>query len=195
MKSSIIFPLIVLASSLYAQDQSLPYYEIPTYPEAFTAGTVASRMIDGLGFRFYWATEGLRPEDLAYKPNEEARTSLETIAHIFSLTKIILNSTTKTANISGPSAKLPFAEMRKAVLQNLKAASEKLRVSSDDELKDFKIIFTAKNGATKEFPFWNQLNGPIADCLWHVGQVVSFRRSSGNPFSDKVEVLTGTIEK
>jgi hypothetical protein len=190
MKLLIIFLLMVLFSPLVAQDESLPYHELPAYPETFTAGTVASRMIDGLGFRFFWATDGLRPVDLSYRPNQEARTSLETIEHIYGLTTMILTATKQTANISGSNSKMPFAELRKAVLQNLKTASDKLRGSSDQQLKDFKIMF---NG--QEYPFWNQLNGPIADCLWHVGQVVSFRRSSGNPFSSKVEVFTGAVEK
>ena len=42
----------------------LPYYEIPDYPETYTAGSVAARMLDGLGFRYYWATEGLNEDDL-----------------------------------------------------------------------------------------------------------------------------------
>ncbi|MBL4904447.1 MAG: hypothetical protein JKZ00_00090, partial [Flavobacteriaceae bacterium] len=55
------------------------YYEIPPAPKEYTAGTVASRMVDGLGFRYYWATEGLTEKDLAFRPNSEARTTLETI--------------------------------------------------------------------------------------------------------------------
>lgn len=39
------------------------------------------------------------------------------------------------------------------------------------------------------------LNGPIADALWHVGQVVSFRRSSGNPFNSKVSVFSGKVRE
>ncbi len=190
MKSIIIVLSTILVSPLVAQDKSLPYFELPAYPETFTGGAVASRMVDGLGFRFYWATDGLRPADLSYRPNADARTSLETIEHIYGLSQMILSALKMTANSSGSNTKLTFAELRKAVLQNLKAASDKLRVSSDQDMKDFKISF---NG--QEYPFWNQLNGPIADCLWHVGQVVSFRRSSGNPFSNKVEVFTGAVEK
>jgi hypothetical protein len=47
-------------------------------------------------------------------------------------------------------------------------------------------------GDTK-LPFWNMINSPISDYLWHIGQVVSFRRSSGNPFNSKVEVFLGKI--
>jgi hypothetical protein len=46
-----------------------------------------------------------------------------------------------------------------------------------------------------EFPFWNQLNGPIADALWHCGQVISFRRSSGNPYNSKASVFSGKVRE
>jgi len=35
------------------------------------------------------------------------------------------------------------------------------------------------------------LNGPIADALTHVGQVISFRRTSGNPIPKGVNVFMG----
>ena len=184
--------LLLYVFSLSAQDKSIPYYEIPEYPEKYSAGTVASRIVDGLGFRFYWATEGLRNEDLSYKPNDDARSSEETIEHIYGMSIMILNATLKKVNEPGQNKKLPFAEMRKQTLENLKAASETLRKSSDQDMADYKVIF--KRGETfTEYPFWNQLNGPIADCIWHVGQIVSFRRSSGNPFNEKASVFTGTV--
>lgn len=108
---------------------------------------------------------------------------------------MLLNAVNKKVNEAGtPKPELPFAELRKRTLENLKAASEKLKGSSEEELNDYKIVF--KNGdKITEYPFWNQLNGPIADALWHVGQVVSFRRSSGNPFNPKANVLTGKVRE
>jgi len=169
----------------------LPYFEIPSYPETYTAGNVSARIIDGLGFRYYWATEGLREEDLRFKPSAEARTSLETLMHIYELSLIIVNSTNKTPNVIGADTPaLPFAEMRKKTLLNFKSASDRLKASKDKDLNDLKIVFK-RDDKSSEFPFWNQLNGPIADVLWHVGQVVSFRRSSGNPFDGNANVFTG----
>lgn len=194
MKSVQTIIFLFFATMVTAQDKSLPYYTIPAYPESYTAGGVASRIIDGLGFRFYWATEGLRNEDLAFKPGAEARTSEETITHIYEMSIMVVNATTKTINTPDQAVKVPFAEMRKRTLMNLKLASEKLRTLSDQEMKDCKLLF--KRGDTlTEYPFWNHLNGPIADCLWHVGQIVSFRRSSGNPFTENVSVFTGTVRK
>ncbi len=160
------------------------YYEIPAAAKEFTPGTVASRMVDGLGFRYYWATHGLTAKDLSFKPNAEARTTAETIDHILGLSQVIVNSTLKVAN-GAKQPEMTFEQKRKKTLANLQKASEILRKSKD--ISEFKIIF----GKT-EFPFWNQINGPIADALWHTGQVVSFRRSSGNPFPAGVSVLRGT---
>ena len=174
-----------------AQDKNqeqLPYYEIPEYSEEYTAGTVAARMVDGLGFRYYWATEGLRDEDLKFKPSEDARTSKETIDHIYGLSRVIVNSTLNKPNDRAEEPEMTFAEKRKKTLENFKTAAEILRVSED--ISGFKIIF----GET-EYPFWNQLNGPIEDAVWHCGQVVLLRRSSGNPFNSKVSVLRGIVRE
>lgn len=186
-------PLVILLAhviSLYAQDKTLPYYEIPVYPETYTAGGIAARTVDGLGFRFYWATEGLRENDLTYRPSADARTTQETLEHIFEMSYMVLNATIQKANVQGQEGKLPFAEMRKKTLENFKEASNRLRIASDADFSNFKVIFKLGD-TTVDFPFWHLLNGPMSDCIWHVGQVVSFRRSSGNPFSDKVDLFRG----
>ena len=179
---------------LFAAD-TLPYYEIPNSPEKYTPETVVIRMIDGLGFRFYWATEGLRPQDLSFKPNSEARTTEETIDHILGLSYVILNAIQKKVNTKSgeETSPLTFEMKRRLTLENLKTASDLLK-NSKGNLEDYKIIF--KNGdKITEYPFWNLINGPIEDAVWHVGQVVSFRRSSGNPFNSKASVLTGKLRQ
>ena len=96
MKKLILLLALIFASIVMAQsEEKLPYYEIPEHPETYTSGTVAARMVDGLGFRYYWATEGLRPEDLSYKPSESGRTTEETIEHLFGLSNFILNAVAK----------------------------------------------------------------------------------------------------
>lgn len=183
MKNLISVLILATIFTMNAQEK-LPYYEIPEAPKEFTAGTAASRMIDGLGFRYYWATEGLTAEDLIYQPSPSGRTTELTIDHILGLSQVILNATLQKPN-EGEQPKMTFAEKRKKTLENLQQASKILRESKD--ISQYKMIF----GKT-EFPFWNVINGPIADAIWHVGQVVSFRRSSGNPFPKGVSVLRGT---
>ena len=196
MRSIIFIVIICSMFSINAQDkmkEKLPYHEIPEHEVEFTAGTVVARMIDGLGFRFYWATEGLRAEDLAFKPSEDARTTDETVDHIYGLTKVIYNSAIKESN--GKTAKdedLSFDEKRKRTLVMLEKAANIFRIATD--LKEHTIIFQ-RGENTSEFPFWNQINGPIEDAVWHCGQVISFRRSSGNPYNSKASVFTGKLRE
>jgi hypothetical protein len=193
MKSIYFSGMILICTVFTVKAQSnLPYYEIPEAPDEYTAGTVVSRMVDGLGFRFYWATEGLRDEDLSFKPSEEARTSFETIKHIYGLTSVILNSVTNKPNTGEEMPEMSFEEMRKKILENLQKSSVILKNSTD--ISQYKIQFKRGDNSS-EFPFWNQLNGPISDVLWHVGQVVSFRRSSGNPYNSKASVFSGKVRK
>ena len=185
--------LCTAQSNKMAVKDTLPYYEIPAYPDSFTAETVVARMIDGVGFRYYWATEGLRPEDLAFRPTPEARSSEETLDHILGLSTIIVNAIIQKTNVrSGEeTSPLTFEVKRKQTLENLKKASDILK-SGKNNLENDPIIFKSGENIS-EFPFWNMLNGPIGDALWHVGQVVTFRRSSGNPFNGKASVFTGKL--
>lgn len=190
MKIFIVYFLLLLSMSANAQDKPY-YYQIPDAPDNYTAETVAARMVDGLGFRYFWATEGLLEKDLSFKPSEDSRTTLETLEHIDGLTKVLLNAASKKINTAnGTNEKLSFAALRQKTLDQIKMASDLLK-QPDANLEELKMIFKRKNG-NKEYPFWNLVNGPIADALWHVGQVVTFRRSSGNPLPKGVSVLEGT---
>jgi hypothetical protein len=125
-KSSIvILILLLMVSEIQAQDRSdeLPYREIPDAPESYSPGGVVSRLIDGLGFRFYWATEGLRDEDLTFRPGEKARSTGETVDHIYGLSQVILNSALKKPNTQQDPVQMSFGEKRAAVLNMLKQAS------------------------------------------------------------------------
>ncbi len=176
-------------------DSLLPYREIPAYPDVFTPGAVAARMVDGLGFRYYWATEGLRTADIAFRPTPEARSSEETLDHILGLSTMILNALKNQPNVRSEADSLPlsFEEKRRKTLENLQTASNLLK-APDCQLEAYPIVF--QNGDQRsELPFWNLLNGPIADALWHVGQVVTFRRSSGNPFNAKANVMLGKLKQ
>ena len=181
---------IVISMSTNAQD-TLPYYEIPAAPEEYTPGGVVSRMIDGLGFRYYWATEGLTEENLGYKPGETNRTIGETIDHIYGLSNVILNAALKKPNERREASANPsgFTAIRKATLKNLEKASTLMRASKS--LEEHSAIFIRESG-TSELPFWNMINGPIEDAVWHCGQVVSLRRATGNPMPSGVSVFRGT---
>lgn len=194
MKHVLTLMLFFILSLMTAQEtggDQLPYEKIPDYPEIYTPGTVISRMIDGLGFRYYWATEGLGEQDLEFSPGPDSRSIDQTLDHILGLSRIILNGAEQRVN--DPSQvvqdKLSFEQKRSLTLENLKKAS---KIFTDARnLEDYPIIFRSKEG-DRSFPFWNQINGPIEDAVWHTGQVVSLRRQAGNPIPSGVNVFMGT---
>ncbi|MCU0446107.1 MAG: DinB family protein [Microscillaceae bacterium] len=171
------------------------YRETPDVPTKYTAESVMVRMIDGLGLRFYWATEGLRSEDLAYRPSPEARTCEETIDHIMLLNQFLVNTLkNEPISVSGEdTSKLSYTVKRQKALAYLQEARE-LLTKGGKKLKTSKFIFQQKDKQTT-YPFWYLINGPVADALWHVGQIVSFRRASGNPIDAKASLFTGKIPK
>ncbi len=192
---SILFMQETTAQNSDARDPDLPYYQIPEYPDTYTAGNVSARMIDALGFRYYWATEGLREEDLKFKPSEMARTTKETLDHIYGLSRLIVNAPDRKPNDgSREKSELTFQQLREKTLQNFKRASDLLKSDNGKDMEKNKIVYKRDENTT-EYPFWNLINGPIADAIWHVGQVVSFRRSSGNPLNPKVSVFNGKLRK
>ena len=186
---------MLLSGIMMAQDKQLEfhYYEVPDYYDEYTPGTVVARMVDGLGFRYHWATESLRPKDLIFKFSEDGRTSEETINHILGLSRVIVNSTLMVAtDNTKEQPRLTYEQKRKETLENFYKASQILQRA--ESLNSFKIKFVSKGGES-EYPFWNQLNGPIADAIWHCGQLVSMRRASGNPINSKVSFMRGTVRE
>lgn len=186
-----LFTLFVFTFSLQTMAQDYPFSSIPQAPKNFSASNSICRMIQGLGFRYHWATEGLRAEDLEYRPSDEAQSTLGTIQHIYSLSITILNAA-KNKVSKGPRPIPPdrLDELRTATLDYLQESAELFLNFNEDELYELNIIFE-RGGKQSKFPIWNLINGPISDALYHTGQVVSFRRTSGNPISKGVNVFLG----
>ena len=178
-----------MASQSIAQEQPLPYHQIPDYPAEYNANNVAARLLDGLGYRYYWVTKDLKESDMDYKPSEDSRTTRETLDHIYGLSRTIVNAPQAKVNTSS-NEDLSFEQLRERTLDNIALASKLLKEGQEGSMDGYKIIF--KRGEnTIEYPFWNMINGPIADAIYHTGQVVAFRRASGNPIQKGVRMLTG----
>ncbi|WP_298948883.1 hypothetical protein [uncultured Polaribacter sp.] len=189
MKFRVFLTSLLFLTLLINAQEKLPYYEIPKMDEKYTAQNIVVRMIDGLGFRYYWATNGLRPEDLAYQPKGEGRNCQATINHLYDLSNMMLRLTKTAVNQEVEKSKMTFIAMRKQTLLNIEAVSKKVKVS--ENLAQFSV----KNDGKVSIPFFNVINGPIADAIWHTGQVASFRRSSGNPINPKVNHFSGTVRE
>ncbi|TXD46677.1 hypothetical protein ES045_13150 [Polaribacter sp. IC073] len=180
--------ILFFTVSINSQEK-LPYHQIPQMKENYTAQNTVARMIDGLGFRYYWATEGLRAEDLAYQPQGEGRDCQKTVNHLYDLSNMMLRLIKTEFKQEIEKEKMTFVEMRKQTLLNLQAISNRIKASKN--LSEF----TVKKESKISVPFFNVINGPIADAIWHAGQVASFRRSSGNPINSKVNHFTGTVRE
>lgn len=173
-------------------DQS-PYQEIPSYPDSYTAGNVLARIIDSLGFRYYWATDGLTEKDLDYKPSDGGKDTRETLNHVYYLATIIANSFDGTVyELPEKDAAMSSGELRQETLAIIKQISDQLKSMEADAFDGLSVRFKME-GNEMEFPFWNAINGPMADALYHVGQIASFRRTSGNPLDPKVQVFFGKL--
>ena len=185
----LLFSIFLFNISVMSQE--LPFSSIPQSPEKYTAINSINRMLQGLGFRYFWATEGLRKIDLKYRPTKNSNNTLETLQHIFALSSTILNAAANRVSIRPtPEITNNFNELREKTLKNIKEASIILNQYDDRKLEDLNIIFE-KGGKQLKFPIWNLINGPISDAIYHIGQVVSFRRTSGNPIAKGVNVFLG----
>ena len=116
---------------------------------------------------------------------------METIEHIYDLSVSILNISLGKVN-ERPDNR-PYAiyeDFRAQTLINLQLASQALANKTEAQLAEMKISINSANGI-HEFPLWNVMNGQISDAIYHTGQLVSYRRSSGNPMNPSVNVFMG----
>lgn len=195
MRNILVTFIFLFTLSINAQTDKkeidLPFSEIGEYPADFSQANIISRMIEGLGYRYYWATKSLTENDLNYKSSEGARSTIQIIEHIYSLTMMISSSFEKK-EFKFTSVTYNYDELRTKTLLKLKYIHDELRSNPDFS----QLFIKFERGGTKmEFPFWNQINGPISDALWHCGQVVMNRRSSGNPLQSGVNVFLGKTSK
>lgn len=173
---------------------STPYDELPPAPRSVDAAGVLARLVDGLGFRYRWATEGLRGEELAFRPCEGAFTLGEVLAHMNLLVRWVDGSLRGTlrAEPEGIDDGRPVApEEWEALRSDTLARLVRLRalVSEADPERLARVTVTG-NPEKGPQPFWSILNGPLADFLTHVGQVSSWRRMAGNP-APRADVFRG----
>lgn len=157
----------------------IPYQSLPPVPEEISTTNVLSRLIDGLGFRYRWATEDLTEENLCFRPVESSMSMQEVMVHIYDLAF----STNRV--FGGEAAKDNRPEgIRERTMQLYAMLAQRLKDMEDEEFEGL-----VKTEAT--YPFWYWLNGPIADALTHVGQITSWRRMAGNPQPAGVDVFRG----
>ena len=186
MKKILIVIVMLTSTKILSQERNY-FYEIKDIEDNYSNNSIVSRFIHSVGFRYYWATEGLREQDLIYKPSETGISTRETLEHIYNLS-VMINSGSKNEKftISKSYLDLSFDELRKMTLANLKESISLVELFTDNNFETHKII-----RGNSPYDFYNLFHGPISDSLYHIGQVVAFRRASGNPIPRGVNHFLG----
>ena len=168
------------------KNQELPFEDISKTPNDLTATNTLLRMVEGLAFRYRWATENLSEENIKFKPHPTSMSIEEVNAHIFDL----VDSTNRVfgGEKQNKDSLNSFHKLRIKSLNILADLSERLKEMSDE---DFSKI---EKNTSRQLPFWYWINGPLADALTHVGQITSWRRIAGNPQLNGVNVFIGTSD-
>jgi hypothetical protein len=163
----------------------LPYHQIPDPPATVSSGAVLSRLVDGIGFRFRWASEGLAQADLAFRPAPDCMSIGELFQHVHGLLRWIGEAVGIPASQSCM-RRVEGMAARESVLLLAQSLAARFAAVSDAELG----AVTVKTARGDAHPVWNLVNGPLADSLTHVGQVASWRRIAGKPIP-KADVFRG----
>jgi uncharacterized damage-inducible protein DinB len=144
-------------------------------------------MVEGLAFRYRWATENLSEENIKFKPHPTSMSIEEVNAHIFDL----VDSTNRVfgGEKQNKDSLNSFQKLRIKSLNILADLSERLKEMSDEDLSEI------EKNTSRKLPFWYWINGPLADALTHVGQITSWRRIAGNPQLKGINVFIGTSDK
>ena len=165
----------------------MPFEDISKTPNDLTATNTLLRMVEGLAFRYRWATENLSEENIKFKPHPTSMSIEEVNAHIFDL----VDSTNRVfgGEKQNKDSLNSFHKLRIKSLNILADLSERLKEMSDEDLSEI------EKNTSRKLPFWYWINGPLADALTHVGQITSWRRIAGNPQLKGINVFIGTSDK
>jgi len=173
---------------------TLPYETFPSAPELVDGPGVLARLVDSMGFRYRWATEGLTDEAMAFRPVEGSMTLGEVLAHMNVLVRWTAGSVSSSLDGETAGSYMDFVDVPEAW--------DVLRADTLDRLVDLRALLADADpgrlaaatitGHPKSGPqpFWSMLNGPLADFLTHVGQVASWRRMAGSP-APRADVFRG----
>ncbi len=166
---------------------SFDFRSLPPGPETVTGSAVLVRMVEGIGFRFTWATEGLRESDLSFRPTPETMCIAEQAGHVLGLVSWVAVSGRRDSRRprSRPSRRPPSPRSGSGSCEVLALLRARLAAMSDGEIGTIRI-----GSHAGPVPWPHLVNGPLADALTHIGQITVLRRASGNPMP-KANVFLG----
>lgn len=167
------------------------FAEMESYPSQFSICTVLARMLDGLGFRYYWGTDGLSEADMHYDPGNGGRSMYKTLEHLYKMidfTGCIIEG--KAGTFPETASGYSFAELRQKTLERIEETRLLCLKLSEETLTHSRISIDF-GGNLSEHSIWHLFNGPLTDAYFHLGQLTSFRRTLGKPIDPYVEPFWG----
>ncbi len=162
------------------------YHHIPDPPASAHAGTILGRLADGIGFRFRWATEGIRAGDLSFRPGADCMSLGELLSHVVELLSWVAESVGMEPKYDLMKSGDPEV-LRGRTMELAAALAARFKAMSEAELGALTIHSSFKGDT---LPVWNIVNGPLSDSLTHIGQILSWRRIAGSP-APQADVFRG----
>jgi hypothetical protein len=148
-------------------NMNILYDSVNEYPGKITGTSMIIRMLDGLGYRFRYASEALTPEDYQFSPGQGCKTIGEIVEHIWGLVNWICQSIFEEKE----NRPKDIESQRIHILELVTKLRTYFDSIDDMELANIKI---------HKLPFWHIINGPLSDALTHTGQINTLRRLAGN---------------
>lgn len=155
---------------------SADFFTIPDPPETVSAGTILGRLADGIGFRYRWATEGISPADLPFRPAEGCMSLGELLSHVLELLSWLAQSLGLPAKYELLRSADPDI-VRARTLELAAGLAARFKTMTESEVAAVRV----RSSRGDRLPVWNIVNGPLADSLTHIGQILSWRRMAGSP--------------
>lgn len=169
---------------------TISFADISTCPEKITTGTLLARQAEVLGFRYYWATEGLTESDLNYSPGNDNRNVYQTLNHLYNMIDFAGASLeNKVYPFPEKEHGFSFSELRDKTLTRIDQIKQ-LSMEIDENSLEKKSVKITVGDSPMEFNIWHMLN-PLLDAMFHTGQITTFRRANGNPIDPSVQPFFG----
>ena len=141
-------------------------------PDQPSASNAIARLIDGLGYRLYWALDGLKEGECQYTLCEGASSIRDILWHILGLVNWVYMHVYGQQMTRKPS----IIDQGIDTLLALERLYQTFLEMNDEDLVHYKL---------EDRSFWSYINMPLADALHHVGQVSILRRGAGNPVAQE----------
>lgn len=142
-----------------------PYATLPDPPARVDAAAVLARLVDAIGFRYHWVSEGLRERDWLFRPTPESMDLRALSVHLLQL----LRWCGREFGLI-PGDRVPVAD--RALRREILGVAWTLREH---------LLRSDAAGVLERR--WLLVHGPLADALTHIGQLASWRRQAGNPMA------------